>query len=402
MKKFLSLILCILLVSAFLPLAFAAETFKAPEIRFTGSKTENGDITYDFDFSAEDGAYYEENRQLIYRRISELFTDEEIALTDNEWVLYPLVLLIEAQRDGDITPVKTETLDGENIRLSLTRDVLPALVKGGRYTHDSFSFLLRFSLALDTGDGFIIVSAVTPSGPYTCPETGHIEFLAPEGTVNPNPAFPFLPYEDIRLQNPTHEGYVFSGWKNGENFIDTVPGNTLDLTVDSLWRPRVFKISYVLTTRTGSFVFVNNLDNPRERTYGEKTELLALTPPVGYVFAGWYDNAEFKGLPLTRIPEALVGDVILWARWLTIEEDTNEKIQKAHWGDLDSDGAVTSADARLALRNAVGLEELDARILIRADFGRKSFLTAEDARQILRICVGLDQLSDVLRAYELI
>lgn len=402
MKKFLSLTVSLLLLSAFLPLCFAAETFKAPKIDFAGSEVNHEDITYDFHFRSDDGKYYEESRRMIYERIHALFTDEEISLTDNDWVLYPLVLLIEAQRDGNFVPVKTEPVDADKFRLSLTGDILPSLSAGGLYTHDSFSFILRFSLVLDTGDGYIGLSAAVFAGPYTCPETGRINYILPDGTKNPNPAFPFLPYGDLSLENPTHEGYIFAGWKDGEVFIDTVKGNTLDMTVDSVWTPRTFKVNYVLTTRPGSFVYVNNLDNPRERVYGTKTEILALTPPTGYLFAGWYDNAAFQGEPISFLPENLLGDVILWARWLTPEEQTEEKIRKAHWGDLDSDGEVTPADARLTLRVCVGLEEMDARIIKRADFGRKGLLTPEDARQILRISVGLDKLSDVLKAYALI
>ena len=60
-------------------------------------------------------------------------------------------------------------------------------------------------------------------------------------------------------------------------------------------------------------------------------------------------------------------------------------------GDVDFDGSVTSADARLALRRAVGLESFEngSRTFIAADMDLDGEVTAEDARLILRNAVGL-------------
>ena len=58
-------------------------------------------------------------------------------------------------------------------------------------------------------------------------------------------------------------------------------------------------------------------------------------------------------------------------------------------GDIDADGAVTAGDARLALRQAVGLEDLTAREVDAADMTGSGRITAADARTILRIAVGL-------------
>ena len=63
-------------------------------------------------------------------------------------------------------------------------------------------------------------------------------------------------------------------------------------------------------------------------------------------------------------------------------------------GDLDSDGTVTSSDARLTLRASVGLESSSSEWFtdagnVEADKGGKK-LTASDARLILRASVGLE------------
>ncbi len=62
-------------------------------------------------------------------------------------------------------------------------------------------------------------------------------------------------------------------------------------------------------------------------------------------------------------------------------------------GDVDGDGAVTSADSRLALRLSVGLEPSNPDAVRVADVDKNSKIEAADARMILRVSVGLDELS---------
>ena len=63
-------------------------------------------------------------------------------------------------------------------------------------------------------------------------------------------------------------------------------------------------------------------------------------------------------------------------------------------GDVDDDGEVTAADARLALRACVGLEEYapDSLQFVRADYDRDGEISAADARMILRTAVALEPL----------
>lgn len=61
------------------------------------------------------------------------------------------------------------------------------------------------------------------------------------------------------------------------------------------------------------------------------------------------------------------------------------------FGDLDADGDVDSADARLALRYAVGLEQIKDDIKAIGDIDGDGKLTSADARLILRKAVGLEE-----------
>lgn len=64
-------------------------------------------------------------------------------------------------------------------------------------------------------------------------------------------------------------------------------------------------------------------------------------------------------------------------------------------GDLDADGGLSAADARLALRAAVGLDELDEKQTKLADADGDDNITAADARLILRAAVGLEELGEL-------
>lgn len=59
-------------------------------------------------------------------------------------------------------------------------------------------------------------------------------------------------------------------------------------------------------------------------------------------------------------------------------------------GDIDGNGKVGSSDARLAMRAAVGLEELTPEQIKRGDTDGDGKITSADARKIMRLAVGLD------------
>ncbi len=61
------------------------------------------------------------------------------------------------------------------------------------------------------------------------------------------------------------------------------------------------------------------------------------------------------------------------------------------FGDVNMDGSVTAADARLALRISVGLDSPTKESRQLADYNEDSTVTASDARLILRLSVGLEE-----------
>ena len=75
--------------------------------------------------------------------------------------------------------------------------------------------------------------------------------------------------------------------------------------------------------------------------------------------------------------------------YVHLENDFN---LECWFGDVDDDGSITAADARLALRRAVQLEtfEADSAKYLAADVDKDGAVTASDARLILRKAVNLD------------
>jgi len=63
-------------------------------------------------------------------------------------------------------------------------------------------------------------------------------------------------------------------------------------------------------------------------------------------------------------------------------------------GDVDEDGTISSADARLALRASVKLEDLSDLAKKAADVDFDDSISSADARLILRASVGLEELKD--------
>lgn len=90
--------------------------------------------------------------------------------------------------------------------------------------------------------------------------------------------------------------------------------------------------------------------------------------------------------------KAVIGDKIY--AYSSLEDvDQNDY----YYGDLDVDGSISVADARIALRYAVGLEGAASRILTKVgDVGGDGAIGVDDARLILRYAVGLDDTFPVV------
>ena len=120
--------------------------------------------------------------------------------------------------------------------------------------------------------------------------------------------------DTITLPTPTKEGYSFSKWidiDTNNEIKSIVKGTVGDKKIKALWVANSYKINYTLNKKDA--VLPDSADN--NRTFG-KDITLATPSKQGYVFDGWYDNADLTGSAYTsdRLKN-LASDVTLYAEW---------------------------------------------------------------------------------------
>lgn len=304
---------------------------------------------------------------------------------------------------------------------TLYDDILPLLKENGvelSQLTDGFTLYVRMLTASDNfreeNTETVYTYTFSESKKTECPSFCHIDVSLPEDaffseTFELGGFFSEPLSEDIRLPSPSRQGYTFDGWSfDGGKRINTIPKGTSYCSLFSHWIPMVYEINYYLTTydtdKSYSFGAADNSKNPVSYTVGEGCKLYDILPPVaGFVFDGWYYSKDLSGEKITEIGPSETGDKILYAKWLSLKdiEEAKEKerleyIKSKKFGDIDDNGFVTAADARLVLRYTVGLEKIDASVIKRADYRNSGTISAESARTTLRIAVGLDSLYDIL------
>ncbi|MFP4177783.1 MAG: InlB B-repeat-containing protein [Acholeplasmataceae bacterium] len=128
------------------------------------------------------------------------------------------------------------------------------------------------------------------------------------------------PGETVPRPESSRPGYALDGWYTGADDgssydkawsfgSDTVDS---DLTLYAKWTPIRYDITYELDGGT-------NGDNPSDYTIEMDTIALADPTRTGYDFAGWFDNEECTGDPVTSIERGSHGDLTLYAKWRPIE-----------------------------------------------------------------------------------
>lgn len=417
-----ALALC-LAVSAFASVPYISGSVEPPVITDGAEEVTETDRVITFSYTART-AEPEAFRKIYLEKLQETYSDEEIAASDEEWCLHGTVVFCEVSADGgEWFPVRTLPPESGAAELSLFGDIMPALAKGGVELYRriyGFDYSLRLVTASDNYDAHarnrvFAVSAPSETLTFHCPEFTFVDCVVPDDAelTMDYPAFMYYPNEtELPLPYPVRRGYSFAGWLqwNG-GYTETVPAHTRYYRVTAQWDPRSYAVNYVLATDIKfNFGRANNSANPTRHTVGDSETLYDVKSPVGgYAFDGWYLTEDFSGERLTRIPEDTMGDIILYAKWVTFEElEARDREQKEayarslHYGDLDLDDRVSASDARLALRLSVGLETLPPEALRRADIFDTGIVTAATARSILRVAVGLDSMYDILYSHGII
>ena len=409
----------VLTASASVP--YLSEAVNAPVLKEGTERDTGTDRVISLTYSAR-VAEVEAVRCAYLQELLKKHTLEEIAASNGAWLLHETVVFCEASPDGaEWYAVKALSPAEGKAELSLFGDILPAMNRGGAELSRKvygFDYALRLVTASDDydpqGDGEIFAcSAPSESLSFQCPAFTFLDCEIPEDASMPDgfSAFMYYPNEaEITLPYPTRPGYFFAGWLqwNG-GYTETAPAGSRHFRATAQWDARTYAVNYVLSTVDNpafsySFGRADNGSNPTAHTVGDSETLYDIKSPVGgYAFDGWYRSADFSGERMTYIPEDTIGDLILYARWVTLEElearqqaEREAYARSLGYGDLDGDGNISPADARLALRASVFLEQLPQQALERADLFATGMITSATARTILRVAVGLDSLYVVL------
>ncbi len=129
-----------------------------------------------------------------------------------------------------------------------------------------------------------------------------------------NPATYNVATPTINFEDATKAGYTFGGWFSDAEFtteVTQVPmGSTGDVTLYAKWIQNTYNITYNL------YGGINNVDNPATYIVTDPDIVLKAPTKVGYLFAGWYDNAAFTGTAVTTLDTAAAVDYTLHAKWL--------------------------------------------------------------------------------------
>lgn len=139
---------------------------------------------------------------------------------------------------------------------------------------------------------------------------------------------------------PTRAGYTFAGWYTDASCSDsradsngtyTANGN---MTLYAKWAPESYHVTLNTNEGTGGTSLTSY-------TCGTVTTLPTDWTKTGYTFAGWYDNEDYRGNPVTEISATDTGDKTFWAKWTPKSYQVTFDNQGADGGDATASKNVT-------------------------------------------------------------
>ena len=126
---------------------------------------------------------------------------------------------------------------------------------------------------------------------------------------------------DLQALTPTREGYTFDGWYESADCSGEAVTTITDLTnttatLYAKWKANEYKVT--LHTNDGTIAEGQNVTS---YIYGVGAKLPTENEitKTGYIFAGWYNNADLTGDPVTEISKTDINDKAYWAKWEEVE-----------------------------------------------------------------------------------
>ncbi len=195
---------------------------------------------------------------------------------------------------------------------------------GGWYSDAQFTTAMTTIPTTQTG-------AVTLYAKFT-PDTYNINYVLNGGTnASGNPTGYTFGTGVSSFADATKEGYVFDGWYSDAQFttaVTTIPATqTGAVTLYAKFTLDTYNINYVLNGGT------NASGNPTGYTFGTGVSSFADATKEGYVFDGWYSDAQFT-TAVTTIPATQTGAVTLYAKFTQEPPETGDGTNLLMWALL--------------------------------------------------------------------
>lgn len=139
---------------------------------------------------------------------------------------------------------------------------------------------------------------------------------------------------------PTRAGYTFAGWyaeascTSSRADSDGTYTPTGDMTLYAKWTPESYHVFLNTNEGTGGTDITSY-------TCGTVTTLTTDWTKTGYTFAGWYNNENCTGDPVTEISATDTGDKTFWAKWTPQTYQVTFHYHGADGGDTTTSQNVT-------------------------------------------------------------
>ena len=186
------------------------------------------------------------------------------------------------------------------------------------WTRTGYTFVGWYEKADCTGTAVTIIPAdATGNKEYWAgwtPISYSITYVLDGGNVSGNPTSYTIESSAITLNNPTREGYTFTGWSgtdltgNNHMSVTIASGSTGHRTYTANWK----LADYTVNLHTNGGIGGTDLTS---YTFGTGAVLPTNWKKTGYVFDGWYENDSCTGTPVTNISGTDTGDKEYWAKW---------------------------------------------------------------------------------------
>ena len=138
------------------------------------------------------------------------------------------------------------------------------------------------------------------------------------------------------------DGYTFEGWYKDADYtekITSLVGLFEDITLYAKWEAINYSITYELNEGNWKDSYSENQKYTVEDASDTILPDSTWISRDGFVFEGWYDNAEYSGTAITNLA-GRTGDLIFYARWRDVNQVATVQFSHAA-GGVDASTNIT-------------------------------------------------------------